>query len=91
MDYAVDKNATVHVRSFAPVEGVFEDPVCGSGNAAVAAHVNATALYKQVGKTYTAHQGGALGRDGHIQVAIDGDDVFIGGHSTTVVDGKIFL
>ena len=89
--YAVDKNATVHVRSFAPVEGVFEDPVCGSGNAAVAAHVNATALYEQVGKTYTACQGAALGRDGHIQVAIDGDDVFIGGHSATVVDGNISL
>lgn len=89
--YAVDKNTTVHVRSFAPVEGVFEDPVCGSGNAAVAAHVNATALYEQVGKTYTAHQGAALGRDGHIQVVIDGDDVFIGGHSVTVVDGKISL
>jgi PhzF family phenazine biosynthesis protein len=89
--YAVDKNAAVHVRSFAPLEGVFEDPVCGSGNAAVAAHVNATALHGKVGKTYTAHQGAALGRDGYIQVAIDGDDVFIGGHSVTVVDGKISL
>ena len=89
--YAVDKRNTVHVRAFAPGDGVFEDPVCGSGNAAVAAHVNATRLYEQVGKAYTARQGAALGRDGHIQVAIEGDEVFIGGRSTTVVDGKISL
>ncbi len=89
--YAVDETSEIHVRSFAPIEGVFEDPVCGSGNAAVAAHVNATGLVETVGKTYTAHQGAALGRNGHIQVVIDGDDVSIGGHSVTVVDGKISL
>ncbi len=89
--YAVDERSEIHVRSFAPVEGVFEDPVCGSGNAAVAAHVNATGLFHEVGKAYTAHQGAALGRDGHIQIAIDGDDVSIGGYSITVVDGKISL
>lgn len=89
--YAVDETLRVHVRSFAPVEGVFEDPVCGSGNAAVAAHVKATGHVQTVGNTYTAHQGAALGRDGHVRVAIDGDDVTIGGHCVTVVDGKIGL
>ena len=89
--YALDDASGIHVRSFAPVEGVQEDPVCGSGNAAVAAHVKATGLDRTVGGTYTARQGAALGRDGRIRVAIDGDDVFIGGHSVTVVDGKIGL
>jgi PhzF family phenazine biosynthesis protein len=89
--YAVDEDSEIHVRSFAPIEGVSEDPVCGSGNAAVAAHVKASGLYREVGEAYTAHQGAALGRDGRIRIAIEGDDVSIGGYSVTVVDGKIAL
>ena len=89
--YAVDEKFEVHVRSFAPAEGVFEDPVCGSGNAAVAAHIRATGLQGKIGSYYTARQGAALGRDGRIQVGIDGDDVTIGGHSVTVVDGTITI
>lgn len=89
--YTLDESSRVHVRSFAPVEGVFEDPVCGSGNAAVAAHIRASGLHETIGTVYTAHQGAALGRDGRIEVKIEGEDVTIGGHAVTVVDGTISI
>ena len=86
--YALD-NGEIHVRSFAPADGIPEDPVCGSGNAAVGAHIKATGFDAEIGRSYTARQGSALGRDGRIRVRLDGEDVFIGGNSVTVVNGAI--
>jgi PhzF family phenazine biosynthesis protein len=87
--YAADAAKEIHVRSFAPAEGIEEDPVCGSGNAAVAAHINTTGFLETVGNSYVARQGAALGRDGRIQVDIDGNDVSIGGYAVTVLDGVL--
>ena len=89
--YAVDEASEVHVRSFAPAEGILEDPVCGSGNAAVAAHVRDSGIIDIIGSTYTARQGAALGRNGKIQVRVDGDDISIGGVAVTAIDGTIYL
>ncbi|MBW1699501.1 MAG: PhzF family phenazine biosynthesis protein [Deltaproteobacteria bacterium] len=89
--YAIDDNCEVHVRSFAPLEGVPEDPVCGSGNAAVAAHIKLTGLHEITGFNYTARQGAAMKRDGHVQVGMEADDVFIGGYCVTTVDGTIYI
>ena len=87
--YTIDSRDRVHVRAFAPAAGVFEDPVCGSGNAAVGAHIRASKLDAVVGREYVAHQGAALGRDGEVRVRLDGIDVFIGGSCVTAVDGQI--
>jgi PhzF family phenazine biosynthesis protein len=89
--YALDSSNRVHVRSFAPAAGVVEDPVCGSGNAAVGAHVRATGLDAVVGGEYVAHQGRALGRDGEVRVRLNGVDVYIGGSCVTAIDGQITL
>ncbi len=74
------------VRSFAPADGLMEDPVCGSGNGAVAAY-RLRAGQIAAGSTYTASQGRQIGRDGRVDVRIDGDAVHIGGACVTVVDG----
>lgn len=87
--YALDSRDRVHVRAFAPAAGVFEDPVCGSGNAAIAAHIRASKLDAIVGREYVAHQGAAMGRDGEVRVRLDGVDVYIGGNCVTAVDGQI--
>jgi len=87
--YTIDSRDRVHVRAFAPAAGVFEDPVCGSGNAAVAVHIRASKLDRVVGRDYVAHQGGAMGRDGEVHVRLDGVDVYIGGRCVTAVDGQI--
>jgi len=89
--YAVDEASEVHVRSFAPAEGILEDPVCGSGNAAVAAHIRDSGIIDIIGSTYTARQGAALGRNGKIQVRVEGEDVSIGGQAVTAIDGTIYL
>ena len=95
--------AGVEVRSFAPLHGIDEDPVCGSGNACVGAHLRATGgIARFPGGRYRARQGAALGRAGEIQVIVaeigggegdgDGDgDVSIGGAANTVIDGTIRL
>lgn len=89
--YAIDSQDRVHVRAFAPALGIVEDPVCGSGNAAVAAHIRASKLDAVVGLEYVAHQGAALGRDGEVHVRLDDTDVYIGGCCVTAVDGQINL
>ena len=87
--FAVERDRVV-VRSFAPGDGIPEDPVCGSGNAAVAAF---RLLAGQVspGDSYVASQGQQVGRDGYVQVRIDGVDVHVGGECVTCVEGVVTL
>jgi PhzF family phenazine biosynthesis protein len=80
--------ARIHVRSFAPLHGIPEDPVCGSGNLSVAAFLMSRDSLK-TGETYVARQGAQLGRDGRIFVRADVDGLRIGGHAVTCVDGQI--
>ncbi len=87
--YAVDRENKVHIRSFAPLIGILEDPVCGSGNIAIAHHIKTTCISDIVGHSYVARQGAALKRDGRVFVSIQDDDIFIGGSSVTVIQGKI--
>ncbi len=99
--YAIDdeRRATesVELRSFAPLHGIAEDPVCGSGNASVGAYLHATGgLARFPGGRYLARQGAAVGRAGEIQVSVDasgGDspEIRIGGSAVTVIEGTIRL
>ncbi len=84
------KGDRVVVRSFAPGDGIPEDPVCGSGNAAVAAF---RLLAGQIGAgdSYVASQGRQVGRDGYVRVRIDGADVHVGGECVTCVEGVVTL
>jgi PhzF family phenazine biosynthesis protein len=86
---ANDGLARAHVRSFAPALGVAEDPVCGSGNAAVAAYLMHTGLISEFGFQYVARQGMQVGRDGQVAVRVDGDEITIGGYAVTCVDGTL--
>ncbi|MEN9682871.1 MAG: hypothetical protein RLZZ427_622 [Pseudomonadota bacterium] len=87
--FAVDGNRVV-VRSFAPGDGIPEDPVCGSGNAAVAAFRLAAGQIG-AGDAYIASQGRQLGRDGHVSVRIDGVDIHVGGQCVTCITGQVRL
>jgi PhzF family phenazine biosynthesis protein len=84
-----DGHSTLHVRSFAPALGVPEDPVCGSGNASVAAFLMHWGLVEQYGAEYAARQGMQVGRDGQVAVRIDGKSIQIGGYAVTCVDGSL--
>lgn len=84
--YAEKPDGNIVVRSFAPADGIAEDPVCGSGNGAVAAY-RLKAGQVSAGSLYMASQGRQVGRDGHVRVRIEGDAVHVGGDCVTVVDG----
>jgi PhzF family phenazine biosynthesis protein len=84
-----DGQSALHVRSFAPALGAPEDPVCGSGNASVAAFLLHTGGWQDYGSKYIARQGMQVGRDGQVAVRIDGDRIWVGGYAVTCVDGNL--
>jgi len=83
-----DPETPIVVRSFAPASGIGEDPVCGSGNASVAAYLVA---FGRPPARYRASQGREVGRDGRVDVEIgaSGRPIEIGGAAVTVVDGQL--
>lgn len=89
------KNAdyALAVRAFAPADGVPEDPVTGSANAAIGAFLLANGGLKAVGANYRASQGREIGRDGYVDVRVEENtgDVWIGGQTVTCVDGLLAL
>jgi PhzF family phenazine biosynthesis protein len=85
--YPAGAGADLEVRSFAPGDGVPEDPVCGSGNGCVAALVRRDHVLEA--STYVATQGRCLGRDGRVAVRFDGGTIWLGGHAVTCVEGLL--
>ncbi|MGC1106849.1 MAG: PhzF family phenazine biosynthesis protein [Candidatus Acidiferrales bacterium] len=86
----------VNVRTFAPGEGVLEDPVCGSGNGAVGAYLAKNVFPGQVEFQYQAFQGQQVNRPGQVSVHCarggDGDlSVCVGGAAIRVLEGKVLL
>jgi PhzF family phenazine biosynthesis protein len=87
--------ARIRLRTFAPVVGVSEDPVCGSGNDSVAAWL---AKHRHAGQgafAYASEQGVEIGRHGRVQVAgtRSGDtwSIEVGGAAVGVVSGTLTL
>ena len=86
------KDVALAVRCFAPIDGIAEDPVTGSGNACIAAYLRATDQLPAEGGSYAASQGREVGRDGTVHVRIDAaGEVEIGGCAVTCIDGTIRL
>ncbi len=77
------------VRAFFPGNnGMTEDPVTGSLNAALAQWLIGAGIAPP---NYVAAQGTALARAGRVHVSQDGADIWIGGASVTCIDGKVSL
>ncbi|MBK8073040.1 MAG: PhzF family phenazine biosynthesis protein [Ramlibacter sp.] len=77
------------VRAFFPGNnGMAEDPVTGSLNAALAQWLIGVGLAPE---RYIASQGTALGRAGRVHVERSGADIWIGGGSVTCIDGQVTL
>lgn len=84
--FAVVSDGEIIVRTFAPLDGIAEDPVCGSGNGALAAYrLHSGAIGH--GDRYLASQGRQVGRDGKVHIRIDGSDIHVGGACVTCIDG----
>lgn len=85
------ENEVVETRSFAPSQGVIEDPVCGSGNGAVAVHRLRSAGLT-AGTGYRAEQGQTLGRRGRIYIDTSAaGDVWIAGDCCTTITGTVTI
>ncbi len=81
--------AAFEVRAFFPgADGMVEDPVTGSLNAALAQWLIGEG---HAPATYVAAQGSALGRAGRVFVEREGDTIWIGGHVARCVEGTVAL
>jgi PhzF family phenazine biosynthesis protein len=79
----------IEVRAFFGVAGrAREDPVTGSLNASVAEWLLARGV---LDAPYVARQGTAMGRAGRVHISRDGDRVWVGGATTTIVTGTVGL
>jgi PhzF family phenazine biosynthesis protein len=87
--YHAGAGADLEVRSFAPGDGIPEDPVCGSGNGCVAALIRRDGVLNA--RRYVARQGRCLGRDGEVSVRFDDDAIWLGGHAVTCVEGSLHV
>ncbi len=77
------------VRAFFPGNnGITEDPVTGSLNAAIAQWLIGS---DQAPSRYTALQGTALNRHGIVQIDAVNGEIWVGGHSVSVIEGTVAL
>ena len=85
----------IRVRTFAPGEGVAEDPVCGSGNGCVAAYIAHHKHPSDKAGSYLAEQGIEINRDGEIHASWEreGDNlrIKIGGEAAVSASGQLYL
>jgi PhzF family phenazine biosynthesis protein len=80
---------TLKIRTFAPSVGVPEDPVCGSGNIALAF---LRLQDGQVPEKYISQQGQEVGRDGEVQISyLDYSKIELGGKTNITMIGKIAI
>lgn len=74
------------VRTFVPGDAMLEDPVTGSFNAGAAQWLIGSG---RAPNRYVAAQGTVLGRAGRVHVEAEGDDIWVGGYSTTCIRGSV--
>ena len=88
--FARTEGENIEVRSFAPSCGVNEDPVCGSGNGAIAAYRRHTGQMPAASWAYSSQQGRCVGREGQISLSVDAKGkLTVGGQCITTVRGTI--
>ena len=82
-------DAAMAVRAFCPADGIPEDPVTGSANAAIGALLRERGGLDRYGHRYVASQGREVGRDGRVEVRVDAHSgaVSIGGRCVVGVRG----
>ncbi len=84
-----DDDTAFEVRAFFPGNnGMTEDPVTGSLNAALAQWLMGAGLAPE---RYVAAQGTALQRAGRVYIERDGERIWVGGDVVTCVDGSVQL
>ncbi|MBQ5947616.1 PhzF family phenazine biosynthesis protein [Massilia sp. ST3] len=89
--YPEGSPARIETRAFAPAHGVPEDPVCGSGNGAMAAYLRHTGQASAFEGEFLVSQGAMVGRAGVLRLSISQDRIRVGGQCVTCIDGTLNL
>jgi PhzF family phenazine biosynthesis protein len=86
-------DAAMAVRAFCPADGIPEDPVTGSANAAIMAFLAEAGDPAGYGLHYRASQGREVGRDGYVEVVRDAATgaISIGGACAMGIRGEFRL
>ncbi|HYE08846.1 MAG TPA: PhzF family phenazine biosynthesis protein [Patescibacteria group bacterium] len=90
-----EKENSYHMRAIAPIVGVAEDPVCGTGNGCVASYIVHHNLIEQQNViTLRGEEGMEVNRPGCVYVNIhkkgsEISTVKVGGQAITVLEGEI--
>lgn len=94
----IEKESFIHVRFFAPNEGISEDPVTGSVHSPLAAYLyeNDMLNVKENEFEYIAEQGDSIGRKGRVQVKLEVENgkpkvVKIGGNAITIFKTEMII
>jgi PhzF family phenazine biosynthesis protein len=77
------------LRAFAPAEGIFEDPVCGSCAGSLAALMRRENARFAADAPAIFEQGHAMRRPGQVLVRYQDDQLRIGGTSITALRGRV--
>ena len=86
--YPAGSDVDFEVRTFFPGDAMIEDPVTGSFNAGAAQWLIGSG---RAPEAYVAAQGTVVGRAGRIHIKAEGDQVWVGGDSTTCIQGTVLL
>lgn len=84
--YAPGSESHFEVRAFLGDDAVWEDPVTGSLNAALARWLFETNIAPE---EYVVSQGTVVGRLGRIHIRIDGSSIWVGGNVSACVSGHV--
>lgn len=77
------------VRAFPAGVGIIEDPASGAANGLIAAYIAHAEPHGPLARGYVVSQGREMGHDASLAVRIEGDTVWIGGRTNTIVDGAL--
>ena len=86
---ALESEATLHARMFAPSSGVPEDPVTGTASGAVGGYLRHFAAFDgEFPDELRLEQGHFMDRPGQVRVRVD-EQVRVGGQGVPVLDGRL--
>lgn len=77
------------VRALASGAGIVEDPASGAANGLLAAYLAHAEPDGPLSRGYAVSQGREIGYDARLMVQIDGDGIWVGGRTHTIVDGHL--
>lgn len=93
----VDAKASIHMRSFAPAAGIFEDPATGSAAGALGAYlVSHGVFHSRSPSSFIIEQGLEIQRSSRIAVTVHHEAglptlVKVGGEAVTILEGELTL